>query len=207
MKLLPIPGLPGYRIDCENQVAYEMKYGVLKPLKERTKYKVVNVSSSGYSTATTIYRMMYCAQHGIDITKIPPGTYIGMRHGVVLVTNRDEMNQNRHTPKKTRERNLEQWRRNTDLINRYYAGDTEPLLDELKDIEQRVKHHFVWTYGLCEERAEIVAAYGVNRYLDKLTEGFPSPCIIGSVIRYARGENSRLAKQRHYDDNMKPIEL
>ena len=207
MKLLPIPGLPGYRIDCENQVAYQLKYGVLKEVKQRTKYKVVNIYSNGLSTATTIYRMMYCAQNGIDITKIPPGTYIGMRHGVVLVTNREEMNQNRFTPKKTRERNLEQWRRNTDLINRYYAGDTEPLLEELKDIEKRVKHHFVWTYGLCEERAEIVAAYGVNRYMDKLSEGFPSPCIIGSVIKYARGENGRLAKQRKYEDNMNPIEL
>lgn len=31
MKLLPVPGAPGYRIDCDNMVAYSMKRGVRKP--------------------------------------------------------------------------------------------------------------------------------------------------------------------------------
>ena len=207
MKLMPIPGLPGYRVDCENQEAYQLKYGILKQVKQRTKYKIVNVSSGDFQTSTTIYRMMYCAQRGIDITKIPPGTYIGMRHGVAMVISSEEAQHNRYTTHRCRDRNLEKWKRNTDLISKFYAGDKEPLLEELKDIEKRVKNHFIWTYGLCEERAEIVAAYGVNRYLDRLADGFPSPYIIGSVIRYARGENARIRKQKTYNDDMKVIEI
>lgn len=66
MTLLPIPGAPGYRIDCENQVAYQFK-GFLKKINARTKYKTVSLYIGGQTFVTTIYRMMWCAQHGADI--------------------------------------------------------------------------------------------------------------------------------------------
>ena len=207
MKLLPIPGLPGYQIDIENQVAYNVKGGYVKPIKARTKYKCINVNVNGFPMGQTVYRLMYCAQNNVDITKLPKDTCIAMRNGVAMVTTREEMMHERNTSKKTQKANIEKWKRNTELLNKYYQGDTGPLLEELKSIEKYVAWFFHDTYGLCEERAEIVAAYGVNRYLDKVSNGFPSPYIVGSVIRFARGENNRIKKQRTYIDNMKPIEI
>lgn len=206
MKLLPIPGAPGYRVDCENQIAYRFN-GYLKKINGRTKYGVVNIQVDGQKYVTTVFRMMYCAQHGIDITKIPKGVNISMRNGIVEVLSRDDINRKRFTTIRTRQKQMEQWKRNTELINRYYDGNTKPMLDELQKVEKSVKYWFIDTYGLCEERAEIVAAYGVNRYLDRLAKGFPSPYIMGSVIRYGRGENARLARQNDFIDNMQVIEV
>lgn len=206
MKLLPIPGAPGYRIDCENQIAYQLK-GYLKKINDRTKYKVVHLVIDGLSYSTTIFRMMYCAQHDIDITKLPKGTCIAMRGGVATAVSRQEIQNKRYITIKTRRANLEKWKRNTELINQYYDGNTLPLLSELHDIEKHVTHWFINVYGMCEERAEIISAYGVNKYMDRLAEGFPSPYIMGSVIKYARGENKRIGKQRKFNDNMQVIEL
>ena len=206
MKLLPIPGAPGYRIDCESQVAYRF-CGFLKKINDRTKYKKVNLVIDGQNFVTTIYRMIYCAQHNIDITKIPKGMYIAMRNGIVTAMSRKEIQDKRYITIKTRRKNFEQWQRNTYLINQYYNGDTQPLLNELQSIEKAVKFWFVNTYGLSDERAEIVSAYGVNKYLDRLADGFPSPYIMGCVIRYGRGENARISKQRTFVDDMKAIEV
>lgn len=205
MKLQPIPGAPGYRIDCENQIAYRLN-GFLKKINDRTKYKVVSLRIDGETHVTTIYRMMYCAQHGIDITKIPKDVCIAMRNGLVTAVSRNEIQKKRFITIRTRQKNMEQWKRNTDLISQFYDGNTKPLLDELQDIEKAVKFWFISTYGLSIERAEIVAAYGVNKFLDRLADGFPSPYIMGCVIRYGRGENARLSKQRKYIDNMEIIE-
>ena len=205
MKLLPVPGAPGYRIDCENQVAYKFN-GYLKKISDRTKYKVVNLHIDGQQHVTTIFRMMYCAMHGIDITKIPKDVCIGIRNGVVTVVTRKEATEKRFHNIRRRQ-DLDKYMRNTELIKLYYNGDTQPMLDELQKIEKYVKFHFINTYGLSEERAEIVAAYGVNRYLDRLAEGLPNPYIMGCVIRYGRGENNRLSKQRTFIDNMQVIEL
>ena len=207
MKLLPIPGVPGYRVDCENQVAYKFTGRDLRKLSCRTAYKVVSVMVDGQAVVTTVYRLMYCAQHGIDLTKIPKGICIAMRNGIATVVTRQEVQAKRFITIRTRQKNMEQWKRNTDLISQYYDGNTEPLLKELQDIEKKVKYWFISTYGLSEERAEIVSAYGVNKFMDRLADGFPSPYIMGCVIRYGSGENARISKQRTYIDDMKVIEL
>lgn len=207
MKLLPIPGAPGYRVDCENQVAYKFTGRDLRKLSDRTAYKVVSVVVDGQAVVTTVYRLMYCAQHGIDLTKIPKGVCIAMRNGIATVVTRQEVQAKRFITIRTRQKNMEQWKRNTDLISQYYDGNTEPLLKELQGIEKAVKYWFIYTYGLSEERAEIVSAYGVNKFMDRLADGFPSPYIMGCVIRYGRGENKRISRQRTYIDDMKVIEL
>lgn len=207
MKLLPIPGAPGYRVDCENQVAYKFTGRDLRQLKDRTAYKQVSVCIDGQPFRTTVYRLMYCAQHNIDITKIPAGTCIGLRNGLAQVVDRTDINNKKFITQKSMRLNVEKWKSNYEKINKYYNGDTQPLLDELHNIELKVKWWFINTYGLSEERAEIVSAYGVNKFLDRLAEGSPSPYIFGSVLKYGRGENKRISKQRHYIDDMKVIEL
>ena len=206
MKLLPIPGAPGYRVDCENQVVYRYN-GFLKKVNDRTKYKTVNIMVGGERFVTTVFRMMYCAQHNIDVTRIPKGTCIAMYNGIVTAVSRKDVSDKRMATIMTRRKNMDLWRRNTRLIEQYYDGDTEPMLAELQNIEKAVRTWFVQTYGLCEERADIVSSYGVNKYLDRLAAGFPSPYIMGCVIRYARGENARIAKQGIFIDTQEVIEI
>lgn len=205
MKLLPIPGAPGYRIDCENQVAYSLKK-TLRELKHRTKYKVLAIQVGGMQLQTTVYRMMYCAQNGIDITKIPPGTCIGYIAGKVTVTDREEiMERAKKTAAKSNPK-YKEWKHNIALLNKYYRGDSGPLLEKLKDIEKSIKLKYVTDRGLCEERAEIVAEEAVNRYLDALADGYPSSDIFGQVYRYSKVINLRM--RMHYlkfHDNMQPI--
>ena len=206
MKLLPIPGAPGYRIDCENQVAYRFN-GYLWKVNSRTKYKVVNLYVNGKEIVTTVFRLMYCAQNGIDITMIPKGVVIAMRDGKATAITRQEIARKRSLTIRTKKKGIESWRLNTNLIIQFYNGNKKPLLQELQNIEKSVKFWFIETYGLKAERAEIVAAYGVNRYLERLRDGCPSPFIFGSVVRYGRGENARISKQRDFTDNMQTIEL
>lgn len=108
MKLLPIPGAPGYRVDCENQVAYRYN-GFLKKVNDRTKYKTVNIMVDGGQFVTTVFRMMYCAQHGIDIRKIPKGTCIAMYNGIVTAVSRTDMSAKRLATVKARRKNMDQW--------------------------------------------------------------------------------------------------
>ena len=204
MKLLPIPGAPGYRIDCENQVAYRVN-GYLWKVNSRTKYKVINLYVNGKEIVTTVFRLMYCAQNGIDITKIPKGVVIAMRNGKATAITRQEVARKRSITIRTMKRKKETWQRNTNLINQFFNGNKKPLLSELQNIEKSVKFWFIETYGLNAERAEIVAAYGVNRYLERLRDGCPSPFIFGSVVRYGRGENARISKQRDFTDDMQTI--
>ena len=206
MKLLPIPGAPGYRVDCENQEVYNIKKSI-KRLKARTVYKSLNLRIDGHIIPTTVFRLMYCAQNGIDVTKIPPHTCIGLYNGIATVVSRTELQRKRYITIKERNKNLEKWQRNYDVIIKYYKGDTLPLLNALKKIEMKVKWWYIERYGLSKERAEIVAAYGVNKYLDRLEDGHPSPYIFSSVLKYARTENKRMSYQYHYNDDMKVIEL
>ena len=86
---------------------------------------MINVNVNGFQMGQTVYRLMYCAQNNVDITKLPKDTCIAMRNGVAMVTSREEMNHERFTSKKTQKNNFEKWKRNTDLLTKYYQGDTK----------------------------------------------------------------------------------
>ena len=88
MKLLSIPNIPNYQVDVENGVVYTMKYGRLKEVKTRTKYKSFTIKVNGKTIGTTLYRMMYCAINHLDLTKIPSDICISMEHGKLVVLDR-----------------------------------------------------------------------------------------------------------------------
>ena len=98
MKLLPVPGAPGYRVDTENRQAYSMKRGILRPIKFRTKYKTAVLTINGKAYGTTIWRMMYCVQNAIDITKIPSDLCINLTNGILTVASRSDIQKFQSTP-------------------------------------------------------------------------------------------------------------
>ena len=207
MKLLPVPGAPGYRIDCDNMVAYSMKRGVLKKLNERTKYRTVHLTIDRITYGTTIYRMMYCATNNIDITKIPRDLCIGLMGGTVTVMTRSDVQTKTLATKKAARMQVKKWSDMVWKIQQYYKGDCKALLDELKRAQKWVERWFIDTYGTSRERAELCAEYGAYRYLERLREGYPQPHIYTAVLRYARGERDRQRKQWDIPDNFGIIEL
>lgn len=202
MKLLSIPNIPNYQVDVENGIVYKMRYGRLKEVKTRTKYKSFTIKVNGQTIGTTLYRMMYCAINHFDLTKIPSDICISMEKGKLVVLSRSMVLKKSNDARKRNAERMEQIKANMNLIERYYDGDVQPILDYLHNVEKSLVWHFIDTYGLCQERAEIVVANGVNKYLDKLKDGVSSFAIRASVMRFAKGENAKIIRQCEFNNNI-----
>lgn len=200
MRLLSVPDVPGYQVDVENAVVYKMKYGVLREVNARTKYKSFTIQVNGQTIGTTVYRMMYCAINGIPLLRIPTDICISMEDGQLVVLDRSEVIRKTNEARKRHEEKLDQIKANMELIERYYKGDTEPILDYLAKVEKSIIWYFIDIRGLCRERAEIIVGNAVNKYLDKLKEGVSSFAIYNTVKRYALGENNRIAREAELTD-------
>lgn len=206
-QLLPIIGAPYYRVDIENKVAYSMRNGILNPMKFRTKYMTSTLHIDGKIIGTTLYRMMYCAQNHIDITKIPSDICISMRGGKLQVMDRSGVNRNDSRTRERKEHQLERAKKNLELIQKYYAGDVSPLLRYLKRIEDDVTNEYMFMYGLCKERAQIVSGNAINQYLDELKRGTASFYIKTYIFKIARRHNANIRRNRVFIDNMEVIEI
>ena len=207
MKLLSIPNIPNYQVDVENGVVYTMRYGRLKEVKMRTKYKSFTINVNGHIIGTTLYRMMYCAINHLDLMKIPSDICISMENGKLVVLDRSMVLKKSNAARKRNEERMEQIKANMKLIENYYNGDVQPILDYLHKVEKSLVFHFIDVYGLCQERAEIVVANAVNKYLDKLKEGVSSFAIRASVMRLAKGENAKIIRQSEFNNNINYGEL
>lgn len=201
MKLLSIPGLPDYKVDEKNGVVYRLKYGRLQEVKTRTKYQSFTVTMEGATIGMTLPRAMYCAIHHVDPLKIPSGLCIGMEHGNLVVLDRAMLAKKVAEGKKKNSENLIQVKKNLSMVEMFYDGDTQPLLSYLRTVEDSLVRHFVWTYGLSQERSEIVVGAAINRYLDRLCQGEASYAIRTSVLRFALGENKKMNKQTEFKSN------
>lgn len=207
MKLIPVPGAPGYRVDLEHQQAYSMKRGILRPINFRTKYKKAVLTIDQKAYGTTIWRMMYCAQNGIDITKIPSDICISLANGKLIVMDRSQVKRKSDEGRKLAQPQIDRLQSNLDIIQQFYKGETKPMLAYLQKVEKEVTEHYIFTYGFSQERAEIVVGVAVNKFLDRLRDGYPTPHIKGAVFRYARNENNRLRLQCELFDNTQTIEI
>ena len=94
--------------------------------------------------------------------------------------------------KRTAER-LEQVKANMELIERYYKGDVEPMLDYLDKVEKALVLHFMDVRGICRARSEIIVGNAVNLYLDKLKDGVASFSVKKSVMSLAYSENKKIS--------------
>jgi len=201
MKLLSIPNIPNYQVDVQNGVVYTTKYGRLKEVKMRTKYKSFTIQVKGQTIGTTLYRMMYCAINHIDITKIPSDICISMENGKLVVLDRSMVLKKSNSARKRNAERIEQIKVNMKMIEDYYDGNVKPILDYLHKVEKSLVWHFIETHGLCQERAELVVADAVNKYLDKLKDGVGSFAIRATVMRYAKGMNAKISRQSEFNCN------
>lgn len=207
MKLIQVPGATGYRVDLENQQAYSMKNGILRPITFRTKYQKAVIHIDGKAYGTTIWRMMYCALNGIDITKIPSDICISLNNGTLTVMDRAQVKRKSDKTRKLAQSHIDRLQAIIDLIKNFYMGNTQPLLDYLHKAEEYVVWHYINTYGFSKERAEIVVGVAVNKVLDRIREGYPTPQIKGMIFRYARNESNRLMRQKELFDERQIIEI
>ena len=202
MKLLQVPDIPNYQVDVVNGVVYTMRYGRLREVKMRTKYKSFTIKVNGQTIGTTLYRMMYCAINHLDMLKIPSDICISMQNGKLVVLDRSMVLKKSNAARKRNAERMEQIKENMKLIERYYDVDVQPILDNLHKVEKSLVFHFIDVYGLCQERAEIIVANAVNKYLDKLKDGVSSFAIRASVMRFAKGENAKITRQSEFNNNI-----
>ena len=80
-ELKQVAGTKCYFVDCERQEAYSFRNGMLRKLKARTKYKKISLKLDGKTVGSTVYRMIYSAQHGIDLRRIPSDLCVTMTGG------------------------------------------------------------------------------------------------------------------------------
>ncbi len=203
MKLIPVPGAPGYYIDCEGQKAYSCKNGVIHALTDRTAYRTLVVQIDGRPVGTTIWRLMYCATNNIPLTTIPNGFCITFDHKenrLVVKEKKDTIEKaiqaNGHSNKAARK--LDNVLANIRLVKRYYKGDTEPLLNHLKEVEKKEQKRWQWMFGVSKTRAEIITSQAVNVYLDELANGFPDYCIKRRIRALSRKENRKMSRTNIY---------
>lgn len=201
MQLLSIPNIPNYQVDVENGVVYTMKYGRLKEVKTRTKYKSFTIKVNGQTIGTTLYRMMYCAINHLDILKMPTDICVSMENGELVVLDRSMVLKKANAARKRNAERMEQIKKNMKMIEDYYDGKVQPILDYLHKVEKSLVFHFIDVHGLCQERAEIIVANAVNKYLDKLKEGVSTFAIKATVMRYAKGENAKMIRQSELNNN------
>ena len=194
MELQTVPDVPNYRVDVENGVVYKMAYGRLMEVNMRSKYKSFTIQVGGRTVGTTLYRMMYCAINQIELTKIPSDICISMEDGRLVVQDRSMVRAKAEVAKKRTAERLEQVKANMDLIERYYKGDVEPMLDYLGKVEKALVLHFVDVKGICRVRSEIIVGNAVNLYLDKLKEGVASFSVKKSVMSLAYSENKKMSR-------------
>ena len=194
MELLTVPGVPNYRVDVENGVVYKLAYGRLIEVNMRSKYKSFTMQVGGRTVGTTLYRMMYCAINQIELTKIPSDICISMEDGRLVVQDRSMVRAKAEVAKKRTAERLEQVKANMDLIERYYKGDVEPMLDYLGKVEKALVFHFMDVKGICRVRSEIIVGNAVNLYLDKLKEGVASFSVKKSVMSLAYSENKKMTR-------------
>ena len=212
MKLLPVPGAPGYHIDCENQIAYSSRNGYFRPMSDRTAYRKLNLLIDGRNCGTTIWRMMYCAINGLDINAIPTEFCISWDHrrNRLAVRERKDLAAaaNEASAKAARgRRRLDDVLANIKMVRKYYNGDTEPLLTHLRMVEKRECQRLQWMFGVSKTRAEIATSNAVNIYLDELADGYPSFCVAKRVRSLTIRENRSMSRNCEYQEWMKPIEI
>ena len=193
MELLSIPDIKNYYVDVENDIVYTMRYGRLKEVKPRTKYKSFTIKADGKTIGTTLYRMMYCAIHQIALQKIPSDICIAMEKGKLVVLDRSMVLKKSNATRNRNAEKMERIKANIKLIEDYQKGVVSPMLEYLNKVEKQLVWHFIETRGLCKERSEIIVGNAINKYLDKLKEGVNSCAIKATVKRYAMGENIRLS--------------
>ena len=199
--LVPIKGAPGYRIDMENEKVYSYRNGNLKELAVRTIYKSLTLRIDGKPVGSTVYRLMYAVQNDLDLLKIPEGLCIGKdADGNIRASVRAQLAQRALDARWKKRPQFADLCSDIKLIEDYYNGSTDKLLEKLHKIEKKVKNSYMFMHGYCEEKADIISSMAVDSYLDSLANGKPSIYILYSIFRYARFHSYRLHRLRIRDD-------
>lgn len=199
--LVPIKGAPGYRIDMENEKVYSYRNGNLKELAVRTIYKSLTLHIDGKLVGSTVYRLMYAVQNGLDLLKIPEGLCIGKdADGNIRASVRSQLAQRAIEARWKNRPQFSGLCSDIELIKMYYNGQTFKLLEKLHKIEKKVKNDYVFMHGFSEEKADIISSMAIDSYLDSLANGKPSVYIQQSISKYARFHSFRLHRLRCRDD-------
>lgn len=87
--LTPIQGLPGIYVDMDAMEVFSNRRGGLLKLSVRYPFGKCSLHVNGKTIVTTIYRLVWAAQKGIDYNKIPTEYCFSYADGKITVLERE----------------------------------------------------------------------------------------------------------------------
>lgn len=172
--LTPIQGLPGIYVDCEAMKAYVNRRGMLHELSIRQPFSKISFRTNGKNYCTTIYRLIWAAQHDIDYNKIPSNYCFSFADGEIKVMERaDIARKSAETRRKENQINVAKAQEELDLIKGYNLDHrkTKSLILLVTAYRPIVTAWMKYNFGLCDERAELYAEQAEALLMQRIKEG------------------------------------
>lgn len=206
MKLLPIPGYPGYRIDILNHKVYSLKFGELRLLNVHKPYNEICLYRNGETYRHTLPRLEYCTAKGIDPLDLPKGTCIIWENGNAKVVDRCVLAQKTANTKKKEGQTIDELKSVLFAAEAWVQGDEKPYTMMVMEQSYKAKETFISRYHRAETVIEEAVDAAVSSILDKMKDGIvtnnPRKFITSYIHSYI---SSMRMKRREYRDNMQPI--
>ena len=208
MKLLPIPGAPGYRIDCENHQVYSVKNGVIKLMRPSRQFNEVHLYLNGMSIARSVARLELCATMGISIFKLTKDMCVVYEGGKPVVKTRAEIQGKGVRTRMSMKPDVEAVERSVSAIKEYRNGNKAPYVLLCHEEAQRAIEYIVERYKRKSVILEDAADKAVSNLLSFASEG---KCVVDPfryVRKYIYGTLETNRKRRkEYRDDMNVMEI
>lgn len=175
MILTPVNGLPGILVDIDAMKAYANRRGFLHELSIRQPFGKISLVANGKTYGTTIYRLVWAAQKGIDYNKIPSNYCFSYADGKITVLEREGLNRKGGETKREQNKiKVEDAQKELDLIKGFNLDHrkTKELTLCVLSFRPKVTAYLKYTYGLCDERAEMYAEQSEAMLMQRIKEGY-----------------------------------
>lgn len=207
IKLLPIKGFPGYRVDCKNHQTYSFRSGTIVMLKAHKPYDERGLKRNGETFLITQTRLEYCAMNGVDPTKIPKGVCIVRdENGQPVLTDRYEIARKSARTRKLNGQTIDDLEKVLTSAKAWQSGNKTPYTIMVNDMAHQTGRFFRERHHRSELVIEEAVDMAITSMLDKMEAGILTndPCKFTMSYIYAHMTHIR-CKKREFKDNMNPI--
>lgn len=209
--LTPVQGLPDIFVDMDAMEVFSNKGGGLRRLSVRYPFGKVSLHVNGKTITTTIYRLVWAAQKGIDYNKIPTEYCFSWDGKKITVHTRAGINAKSAAIRKENSRIvIENAQKELDLIKGYNLDHRKKkeLYQTIISYRGATTEWMKYTFGLCDERAELYAEQAEGILIEQIKEGCAKIGFSRSLKQKASSlyRNDRCRRIEYYDNGKpKPI--
>lgn len=189
--LTSVPGMPFIMVDLDNMEAYSCKKGYLRKLKPSNFFGKLTIHTVGSEVVgTTIYRLAYCAQKGIDHSKIPSNFCISYKDGAFCVREKKDITKEATKASvENRKISADEALKTIILIKESISDPVKKheLLMTVQSYRPKIKKYLRYTFGFSYERCEMFAEMAEEKLMNKLDQEYPVLSLFHYLKKTARG--------------------